>query len=96
MKDKFLGTIIESFTMQDVNRVMLLDRDCSADLKVGDLVRVEFSSGTSTVVKVLDAFLEEGSKFGVKAEKIASIAVNNVGFPKDYGAVLDGKVFISN
>lgn len=91
---KLLGTIVDSFTMQDVDRIILLDRDCSAELKVGDSVIVKFSSGQSTVVKVLDAFLEPGSKWNVKAEQIASLRVENIGFPNDPKSIIGSKVFL--
>jgi len=80
--------------MQDVERVIMLDRDCSAELKVGDSIEVEFASGSPAVVKVLDAFLEQGSKFNVASDKIASLRVENVGFPDDYKSIIGGKVFI--
>ena len=80
---KILGKIVDSFTMENRGRVIILDRDCSADLNSGDLVTVTFTSGSSTTVKVLDATLEDGVKFSIDSDKIATIRVENSGFPEE-------------
>ncbi|MCX6752384.1 MAG: hypothetical protein NTZ87_02695 [Candidatus Nomurabacteria bacterium] len=76
---KLLGKIVDSFTMQGTQRVILLDRDCSADLKSGDSVEVNFPSGKTNTVVVLDALLEDGTPYKISG-KIASITVENKGF----------------
>ncbi len=76
---KLLGKIVDSFTMQGVQRIILLDRDCSADLKSGDLVEIKLPSGKTNKVVVLDALLEDGTPYKISG-KIASIVVENKGF----------------
>ena len=84
MTKKILGKIVDSFTMKDVYRIILLDRDCSADLISGDSVTVTFHSGGATTVKVLDALLGDGAKLGIKeSNKVASLRVENTGFPNE-------------
>ncbi|MCX6716399.1 MAG: hypothetical protein NTV72_00525 [Candidatus Taylorbacteria bacterium] len=72
---KLLGKIVDSFTMPRAQRVILLDRDCSADLKSGDIIEVKLSGDKVIKTVVEDALLEDGTPFGITGEKVASLSV---------------------
>jgi len=80
---KTLGIILDSFTIQEVSRVIILDSDCSADLKVGDSIYIEFKDGKINTVKVLDTLLDDGVRFDYNFPKISTLKVENIGFPSE-------------
>lgn len=88
---KRLGKIIESFTIRDVTRVILLDQDCSSLIKVGDTIEVKLPSG-SISTKVLSALLNKGSTFKVQTDMISSLEVENVNFSNE--SIVGGEVFL--
>lgn len=86
-----IGKIIESFTIRDTTRVILLDQDCSSLIKAGDTIEIKLPSG-SINTKVLGALLNKGSEFKVQVDMISSLEVENVNFPKE--SIVGGEVFL--
>lgn len=78
--------------MHDIDRVIIVDVDCSSTVKYGDYIEVVYLSGKSVKAQVLDGFLEEGSKFGAKSEKISAIRIKNDGFAD--GNIRECKVYL--
>lgn len=79
---KKLGKIIDTFTMRETSRVLLIDQDCSKDVHIGDTINVV--SGLTTVkTKVLGTLLEK--------DNTSSLEVENVGFPSE--SIVGDEVF---
>lgn len=90
---KFLGTILDSFTMHNTHRVIIVDADCFSQLKSGDFIEVVYFDGRSVRTQVLDGILDEGAKFNSKNERVSAIRVNNDGF--EDGNISDCKVYLA-
>lgn len=88
----FLGTILESFTIQSTDRIIIVDADCSSSVKYGDYVEIVHASGKSLKVQVLDGILDDGSKFNAKSEKVSAIRVKNEGFVDN--EIRESKVYL--
>jgi hypothetical protein len=68
-----LGKIADTFTMMDTERSLIMDRDCTADVKTGDTIEVKLPGGPIQV-KMLDGVMSRGD---------VSILVENKGLPQD-------------
>ncbi len=76
----FLGIISDSFTIQNTDRVIIVDADCSSTVKRGDFIEIVYSDNGSVSAQVLDGILEEGAKFNCKSEKVSAIRISNASF----------------
>ena len=76
----FLGIISDSFTIQNTDRVIIVDADCSSTVKRGDFIEIVYSDNRSVSTQVLDGILEEGAKFNCKSEKVSAIRISNASF----------------
>lgn len=70
-----LGTIINSFTIEGIDTVLILDKDCSSDLNSGENISIKIKSGEIFQAIVNDCLLEQGKNYGAEAETISAIRV---------------------
>jgi len=81
-KKPSIGNIIDTFTIENRDRILVLDRDCSKDVKYGGNIEIVASTGETVTTKLLDGFIDDGSKYGSEMPaKISSLRVENASFP---------------
>lgn len=92
----FLGIISDSFTIQNTDRVIIVDADCSSTVKRGDFIKIVYSDNGSVSAQVLDGILEEGAKFNCKSEKVSAIRISNSSFVANNVSNVSGaKVYLA-
>lgn len=78
---KELGKIIGTFTISEgLGRVLLLDKDCSSEINIGEMIEVQLPNTTVLTFRILDGILEQGSKHNIPLEKISAIRIEDIGF----------------
>ena len=96
MSSKFLGLVLETFTMGNKLRVLVIDGDCSKDLKYGKSIEVHFASGSKTKVVVFDGFLQSAEKFhSATSNQVSSLSAENLNFP-EYKEIIGAKVYLAD
>lgn len=81
-----LVDIIDTFTIHNIDRILVIDQDCSKLINYGDNVVIKSKSCEEVVAKLLDGFLEDGNKYpGIKSDKVSSLRVSNLDFPANFG-----------
>jgi hypothetical protein len=70
-----LGTIINSFTIEGIDTVLILDKDCSSELHSGEDILIKTKTNQEFKAFVNDCLLEDGKNHGLETGTISAIRV---------------------